>query len=226
MGKKKVKTEQTTRPVYGKEIMGAYQGQQAAYNAAKPGIDTVSGNLMDLSGDLLGRFRDGDPAIDAAKGYVTTTLESDPQDNPYLDQMVDITNDSVRNQLQAQMGTRGQTGGSAYYDMIGRGLAQNESGLRYNDYDRAMGRKAQAAGMAPGIVAGEYIPVAAAMESGTTGAMLPVQAALANSAGVGGLLGQYTNQRGTQTQSGGFGSMLGGILGAGLSGWATGGFKI
>jgi len=221
MGSKK--TTQTNKPIYSSQILGAANSQQATYNAQAPKIAQTADSFMGLSSDLLGRFNAGDPAIAAAKGYVTDTLSGDPAQNPYLDQMVSQTNDSVRNAMQAKMGTRGLTGGSDYYGLIGRELAKNETGLRYNDYDRAMQRRAQAAGMAPGIVAGEYIPVAAAMQAGESGAMLPLQAALANSAGVGGLLGQYQTVQGKQ--SGGFGGMLGGIIGAGLSGWAGGGFK-
>jgi hypothetical protein len=46
------------------------------------------------------------------------------------------------------------------------------------------------------------------------------------------MIGQTINQNGTesgtgtQTQSMGLGSILGGIAGAGLSGWASGGFKL
>ncbi|WPZ05487.1 tail fiber domain-containing protein [Pelagerythrobacter marinus] len=165
--------------------------------------------MLGLHEDLLARFRDGDPTIDAAKGYLTDTLTGDPTQNPYLDDMIAQTNDSVRNQLQAKMGTRGLTGGSDYYGLIGRELAKNETGLRYTDYDKAMDRKTQAAGLAPGVTAAEYIPVAGAMEAGQAGAMLPLQGALANSAGVGGLLGQYQNVKGTQKQSGSFMDMLG-----------------
>ncbi|WP_230280270.1 hypothetical protein [Croceicoccus sp. Ery15] len=221
MGSKKSKS--TTKPVYSSQIEGAAGNLNSVYNSSKDSINQVSSNLTGLSSDLLGRFQQGDPTITAAKGYITDTLAADPASNPYLDDMISMSNDSVRNQLQAQMGTRGLTGSSDYYGLISKNLANNETGLRYTDYNNTLDRQAQAAGMAPSIVAGEYIPVAAAMEAGTTGAMLPTQAALANAAGVGGLLGQYTNS--TQKQSGGFGSMLGGIVGAGLSGWASGGFK-
>ena len=49
--------------------------------------------------------------------------------------------------------------------------------------------------------------------------------------GVGALNGNVRNASGgygttTTKQSGGVGQMLGGLAGAGLSGWATGGFKI
>lgn len=224
MGKKKITTEQKTTPIYSQQIEGAANDLTSTYNAAKPGINKVSGDLMDLSGDLLSRFRNGDPTIDAAKGYITDTLGSDPQNNPYLDQMIGVSNDNTRNQLQAKLGTRGLTGSSDYYGLVGDALSKNELGLRYSDYNTAMDRKAQAAGMAPGVVAGEYIPVAAGMQAGQQGAMLPIQAGLANAAGIGGLLGSYTNQKGTQKQSGGLFDSLLGLAGAGLSGWASGGF--
>lgn len=212
LSSKKTTTTSTNKPIYDKQIMGAANDLSSAYQGQKGAIQGVSSDLIDLSGDLLGRFREGDPAITAAKGYITDTLSGDPAQNPYLDQMIAQSNDSVRNQLQAKMGTRGLTGSSDYYGLIGKGLAQNETGLRYSDYDREMQRRAQAAGMAPGVVAGEYIPVAAGMQAGQQGAMLPVQAALANAAGTGGLLGRYQN--GTQTTK--QGSSFMDVLGMGL----------
>lgn len=214
LSSKKVKTDQTNKPIYGSQIEGAANAQNAAYQGQIGNIKQTADGFSDLSGDLLDRFRTGDPAITAAKGYITDTLGSDPSSNPHLEDMLSIARDNTRNDLQAKMGTRGQTGGSAYYDMIGRGIHQGEVGARYNDYNQGMQRKAQAAGMAPGVVAGEYIPVAAGMEAGEKGAMLPLQASLLNSAGVGGLLGSYQNIKGTQKQSGGF---LGDLLLSGLS---------
>ena len=199
MGSKKSKS--TTKPVYSRQIEGAAGQLNSAYAGAKPGIDKVSGNLMGLSEDLLSRFQQGDPAITAAKGYITDTLSGDPASNPYLDDIIAQSNDSVRNQMQAQMGTRGLTGSSDYYGLIGRELGKNETGLRYADYNNEQQRRAQAAGMAPGVVAGEYIPVAGAMEAGQQGALLPIQAAAANAAGTGGLLGQYTSTKQKQGSS-------------------------
>lgn len=199
--------------MYSSAIQGAANAQNAAYQGQQGIIKDTADSFTGVSKDLLSRFREGDPTIDAARGYIDDTLSGDPTDNPYLDDIISMSNDNVRNTLQARMGTRGQTGGSAYYDMIGRGLAENETGLRYADYDKAMGRKAQAAGMAPGVVAGEYIPLAAGLQAGEAGAMLPIDAAIRNSAGVGGLLGSYQTVKGTQKQSGGF---LGDLLMSGL----------
>lgn len=222
MGSKKTKTTSTTKPIYDTEIKGAYNTLNKAYSDSQSGIGRVSNNMMDLSDNLLGRYYDGDPTIDAAKGFLTNTLNADSAENPYLDSMVAQTNDSVRNQMQAQMGSRGLTGSSDYYGLISKGLGQNENNLRYTDYNNREQMKLQAAGMTPGVLAGEYLPVAAAMQAGTQGAMLPNQAALAYSAGVGGLLGPYTNQTGTQKQSGGFfGDLL--LSGIGAAGAAASG---
>ncbi len=82
MGKKKVTTEQSVKPIYSGQIEGAANDLTSTYNASKGGINQVSSDLMGLSSDLLGRFKDGDPAISAAKGWITDTLGSDPQNNP------------------------------------------------------------------------------------------------------------------------------------------------
>lgn len=215
MGKKKSKTEQTNKPIYAAEIGGAANAQQAAYNQAQPAIGQFSDNAAGASNDLFAQFRAGDPTVQAAQGFLQGQLTGDPTQNPYLDQMVAQTNDSVRNQVQARMATRGQTGGSDYTGLIARALAENETGLRYGDYDRAMQRRMSAAGLTPGVTAAQYLPLEAAMNTGQAGAMLPLQAALANSAGVGGLLGQYQDVKGKTVQSGG---LLGSILSQAVQG--------
>ena len=224
MGKRKQTTTSSVKPIYSAEITGAARDLNSAYQGQKGALGEVSQNMVGLSGDLFDRFKQGDSTINAARGFLEGELGADAANNPYLDDMVAMSNDNVRNTLQAKMGTRGLTGGSDYYGLIGRQLAQNETGLRYQDYNNTKARQMQAAGMAPGVVAGEYIPLAAGMQAGTTGAMLPIQAAAANAAGTGGLLGQYVNGKQTTKQSGGFLDSLMGLAGAGLSGWASGGF--
>jgi len=193
--------------------MGAANTLQNTYAAQAPKVAAMADQFGGVTNDLLARYTSGDPTVTAANDYVQNTLGSDPTNNPYLESMISQTNDNVRNQLQASMGTRGLTGSSDYYGLIGKGLAQNETGLRYADYDRSMDRKAQAAGMAGGVAAGQYIPLASALSTGGFATGAPMDAALRNAAGVGGLLGGYTSQTGTQKQSGGF---LGDLLLSGL----------
>lgn len=220
MGSKKTRTRQSNTPIYGSQVLGAANAQQSAYDRSLPQINSYADALSGVSNDLLTQYNTGDPTIQAAQGYVQNTLGMTPGDNPYLNDIIAQTGENTRRQLQTQLGTRGGIGGSAELDIIGRALAQNESGLRYQDYNNLANRQAQAAGMAPGLLAGSYLPLDAAMRAGQQGAMLPLQAALANSAGVGGLLGQYQNVEGEQRQSGG---LLGAILGSALGGLSSGG---
>lgn len=214
-------TTQTNKPVYSEQIEGASNSLTSAYNRQQPQIQNYADMIGGLTPDLLERYQKGDPAVNASRDYVTSTLSAEPTDNPYLDDMVAQTGDNTRRQIQTNLGTRGGIGGSAERDIVSRALSQNELGMRYSDYDNQMNRKTQAAGMAPGIAAADLMTLAPAMATAEFGAMLPINAASQYAAGQGGLLGQYQDTEGTQRSSGG---MLGQILGAGLSGWASGGF--
>lgn len=193
--------------------MGAADTLQNTYAAQAPKINAMADQFGGVTNDLLARYTSGDPTVTAANDYVQSTLASNPGDNPYLNDMIALARDNTRNDLQARMGTRGLTGSSDYYESIGRGMNETELGLRYSDYDRTMDRKAQAAGMAGGVAAGQYIPLASALSTGGFATGAPMDAALRNAAGVGGLLGGYTNSTGTQKTSGGF---LGDLLLSGL----------
>ena len=210
MGKRKSTSEQTNKPIYAPQITGAAAQQADAYRQAQPMINQVSNNLGSASMDLLQNWRDGDPTIQMAQQTAQDLMAGG--ENPYLQQMIDQTNSSVRNQLQAQLGRRGATGGSDYANLIARALARNETEARFGDFNQAQARRLQAAGLAPSLLQGSFLPLEMGAQLGTQGAMLPLQAALANSAGVGGLLGQYQDVRGRTTQSGG---LLESILGAG-----------
>lgn len=184
---------------------------QDAYGQSQPLIRDVSSNLGRVSADLFAQQRAGDPTIQAAQGFTRNLLEGGS--NPYLDDMLDVSNERVRNQVQARLGRTGNAGGSDYANLISRALAQNETGVRYNDFDRTRQAQLQAAGLAPTLLQGSYIPAQLAAQFGQQGALLPIQAAGANAGSIGGLLGQYQDVRGKTTQSGGlFENILGGAF--------------
>jgi len=202
MGKRKTRSEQTNKPIYEAQITGAAGAQQDAFDKSMPAAMQLSGTMSGAANDLFGQFAQDGNALGAANKFLVNELSGDPAQNPYLDQMLDISNNRVQNQMQAAMGRRGLTGGSDYTNLIGRALAENETGMRFQDYNNAMQRRMQAAGMSA-------LPMQAAGQIGQAGVMLPSQLAALNSAGIGGLLGQYQDVKGTQTQSGG---LLGSIL--------------
>ena len=219
MGSRKSRSTQVNKPVYAAEIGGAARNIQDAYAGSQPAVNTLSNNLGRVSQTLFDQYQGGgDPTVSAASNFLRSQIESDPTENPYLQAMIDRTNNSVRNQQQAMLGRRGLAGGSDYANIISRALASNETGLRFEDYNQAMNRRMQAAGMAPGISQAGFLPLQMATQAGTAGAMLPSQLAAMQGAGMGGLLGQYQDVRGTQRQSGmGLGEMIGlGLQGASL----------
>lgn len=197
----KTKTEQTNKPVYSKEIGAAANNLTSVYNQNKGAIQGYADQIGGLTGGLIERYQQGDPAVNAARDYVTSTLSATPGENPYLDDMIARTGRNVATQTNGFLGSRGLAGGSVAAGMLADRLSGNELNLRYNDYNNMLGRQERAAGMAPGVVAGDLMTLAPAMSTAQFGAMLPMQAANQYAAGTGGLLGQYQNVRGTQQQN-------------------------
>ena len=183
-----------TTPVYDKQVLGAADTLTGAYNTQAPKIAAVSDQVTGMLPGLMSRFQNGDPALNATRDYITSTLSGNPQHNPYLDQMIGQTNNDVANTTAAHLGTRGLTGGTVMQDILSRNLAQNETGLRYTDYANAQQQRAQAAGMGAGASAAQSGLISPVLDAAQA-AMLPMQAASGYAGGINGLLGQYTNNR-------------------------------
>jgi hypothetical protein len=137
--------------------------------------------------------------------------------------MIGQTDQSVRNQVNAEFSRAGQVGSSRQIGELGSQLANSENALRYNDYNTQMGRMDTAAGLAPGLSASRTVSIAPLLAAAQAGSSIPIGAAASYAGGLGSLLSPYGTQ--TSTQSQGLGSILGTILGSGLAGWASGGFK-
>jgi hypothetical protein len=201
-------SKSTTKPIYGSQIEGAANTLNGAYNANAPRIQGYSEQIGSMIPNLLDRANNGDAATNAASSYITSTLSGDPSQNPYLDQMIDQTNTSVGNKTRAMLGTRGLAGGTAIADILSRNLANNEGGMRYNDWNNAQQRRAQAAGMAPGVSGARSQSISDLLGTAQTAGMMPIQAATANAAGIGGLLGQYTQTKQSNPWGPAFGQFL------------------
>lgn len=212
----------TTKPVYSKEIEGAAKVVTDNYNANKGAVSDIAGQVQGLLPGAIAKYQQGNPVLNATNAYGTAVLRGDYLGaNPYIDQVVNSTNRGVTDKVQASLGTRGLTGGSANTDILARALAENESGLRLNAYEAERARQQQIASLAPGLAAADYAGIAPTLAIAESGAQLPFSAANNYAATIGGLLGQYTNTRTSQP----FFSTLAGLGGSALSGWASGGFR-
>jgi len=225
MGLSGSKQTSTTKPVYNQQIEGAANNVNNAYTAQAGKISGITDQLSTLVPGLMQQYQNGgDANTKAATGYNTDVLSGKYLDagNPYLEQQVATTNANARNGLAASLGTRGLTGGSAFADIISRGLAENESGLRYTDYNNERSRMGQAAALAPGLSASSQLPIQSLL-SIAQAQQMPIQAAAGAGSAVGGLLGQYGTT--TQKSSPSLGSIIAQLAGNAAQAYAGGGFK-
>lgn len=220
---KKKSTTKTT-PIYGNELKAAHGAVSDTFNQQMPKVNAISDHLTGMIPGMIDRYTSGNPAINAATNYVTDTLGSDGT-NPHLEGWIADQQNQTQNMLGARLNKLGLgPAGTVHQGLSARENARVGLGMRYDDWNQGQQRKAQAAGMAPGIAAGEAVGIAPLLSTAQLGAGLPMDMATRYAAATGGLLGPYTSTE--QKQSGGLGSLIGGLIGSGLSGWASGGFKI
>ncbi len=223
MGVSGSKTKSTSKPVYGSQIEGAASNISNAYSAQAPKITGITDNLSTLVPGLIEKYTQGDPNVTAASGYNADVLSGKYlNSNPYLEGIVQQAGNDARNQTAAALGPRGLTGGSSFADIISRNVANASQTLRYNDFNTQLSRMDQAAAQAPSLSAAQYQALAPVFDI-LNAQSAPVQAASGAGAGIGGLLGQYTNT--TQKSSPSLGAIIAQMAGNAASGWAAGGFK-
>lgn len=202
-------------------ITGAANQLQAANDANAPNIANISSALQSNMPQVLASTLNN-PTLGAANAYANDVLSGKYLNgNPNLQGLIDNTNSDVVNRTNAAIGTRGGAGGSAQAQILARELAKNETALRYQDYSTERGYQDKGVADATALSGANAGNIQALLQYLTGQANIPTSGAQNYANSVAGLLGNYN----TTTQSQSLGSSLGGILGAGLSGWASGGFK-
>lgn len=194
------KKTQTNKPIYSAQIEGAANQLSNTYAQNAPRIQGIANDLGGLLPSMIQKYNQGDAGVNAARGYVTSTLNNQ-SGNPFLDSMISQAGNDTAQSINANLGTRGLTGGTAQQQILARELSRNALNTRYADYDAQQNRKMQAAGLAPNLSAADTLAISPLLATAQTSAGLPMQAAAQNAAGIGGLLGQYQTQQ--QKSSGG-----------------------
>lgn len=143
--------------------------------------------------------------------------------NPYIDKMIAATANDVGNRVNSTFSTAGRTGSYNNVEGLAEGLGNAENSLRYQGYSDERNLQNNAAAMLPGYQQAKTSASQPALAAIQLAGQLPYYGSQSLS-GIGSLYGGYGTQTGTQP--GGWGNTLGGILGAGLGGWASGGFKL
>lgn len=204
-------------------INAATDAVSQAYTQAQPRLNGV----MDALGETFGGYSATNPNLTAANGYVGDVLGGKFLDagNPYLQGMIDKTNNSVMDRVNALFSRNGQTGSSRQIGELGARLAEAENSLRYQDYGAERDRMGAAVGQAAGLNDAENRNIQTQATLGTVLAGLPLDIASQYAQGMGGLWGNIVDTKGTTKTSGGIGQALMGVAGSALGGWASGGFK-
>ena len=213
MKKKTVQTNDPWKPAQ-PYILKNLQQQDAVFSSTQPQLEQFAGMQRDTYGRLAPGAEQG---IMSAQSLVNRNLSgANLQGNPYLDAILGRTRENVAASVNDQFGPAGRFGSGMHAAILGRELADAENRARYQDYGVERGYQQDAINSAQNLMGGSQSLLNNAAELPWIG----VQAA-------NGAVRQASGGYGTTTtkQSGGLGQMLAGIAGAGLSGWAGGGFR-
>lgn len=218
-------SKSTSKTTYGKDALPQINAATGAVNnawaAAQPDIANVTGALRTTFGD----YSTSNPALDAANGYTTDVLGGKylGQGNPYTQGIIDSTNESVADRVNALFSRSGQTGSSRQIGELGKQLSTSENNLRYQDYAAERARMDGAVSNAAGLnsAANQNIQTQATLGQVLSG--IGTDAANQYAQAISGLWGNNLNT--TQKTSQSLGSVLAGLGGTALSAWAGGGFK-
>lgn len=203
-------------------INAATGALDTAFAQAQPNLNTVT----DALGKTFAGYQTVNPNLTAANSYVGDVLGGKfMEGNPYLQGMIDQTNDSVMDRVNALFSRAGQTGSSRQIGELGKQLSDAELRLRYGNYTDEQNRMGAAVQQAAGLNAQENANIQTQGALGTLWTGLPLDVASQYAQGQAGLWGNILDSKGTQKTSGGIGQMIGGLAGAALGGWASGGFK-
>lgn len=202
-------------------ITQAAQGLQSAVAGNEANVAGLQTGLQGALGQL-GQSLGDNPLMTAAKGYSTDVLGGRYLGaNRYLDGMVNEAREGTFGDIASRFGRSGMSGSTGFGQSLGRGFGQAELGLRYQDYGNERSRMDAAAANAGNLTNADLARYGVFAGLTDQAAQLPLLNARTQASGLGGLLGNYT----TTTQKQGIGGLLGGIAGAGLAGWAGGGFQ-
>lgn len=182
-------------------ILDANSAVAGTYNANAPKIQGYADSIGGLIPGMLDKYKAGNPGVNAANDWIRSTL-GQQGGNPNLQGMIDQSGQDVGRGVSASMGVRGLTGGSVHEQILAHELGKNALGLRYNDYNNQQQLQAQAAGMASGNAAADYLSISPLLGAAGAASGLPLDAASQYAGATGGLLGQYTKTKTTQPWGG------------------------
>jgi hypothetical protein len=119
------------------------------YNAQQPNVAKVQGGINSAL-DTVSGMQGPSAGLTAATAYNTDTINGKYlNSNPYMDSVINQTNNDVTNKVGSQFEAAGRYGSGAHADILSRNLASADGALRYGNYNDERQRQMQADSLAP-----------------------------------------------------------------------------
>lgn len=184
-------------------LQSAYTGNQANSSAIGSGLSSAFASLANSANGS------GD-ALNAANTYNTGLLTGSYTPSSDLQGIMDTTNNTVSNKLNALFAASGQTGSSRQQGELANQLASADNALQYQDYNNYLQRQQAAASSAIGGANSTYSTLGSLGNTATT---QPYLGAEMLSSGLGSLWGNSNTTTGTSSGSvlGSLGGLLSGV---------------
>lgn len=210
MGKKSKQSTTSEPSAWAKGyITPALGGLQQTYQANQGAIQGIGNTLQNAFSQNAGQMIGASPLIKTAQGYAGDVLSGKylGQGNPYLQSMIDTSNNSVQDRINAAFSKSGRSAGSsAQTYSLAKALGENENNLRYSDYGRERDAMAQASAGAAGLDAASWQNIPALLQLAQGGAQIPFLGSNYLTQGVGALTGGSNTS--TQTSQPGTGQVI------------------
>lgn len=201
------KTKTTTGPSKFSQpyITDAANGLQSAVSGNAGNLSAISSGISGYLPGLGQQVFGQNPDLQAAQGYNQNVLGGQYlNNNPFMDQMIQRSNQEVGDQVNGQFGLAGRTGGGANQAVLADRLSANDLGIRYQNYAQERQNQQQAAGQAPSLYSSQFAGIPGYSLLAGQAAQLPYLGAQTLASGTAGLMGNYN----TTTQSPGLGAIL------------------
>lgn len=194
-------------------ILGAANTIQNTVNQHQPQLDSLTN---DIAGRLPALWNQaGDSSmIQPGMNYANDVLGGKYLNaNPFTDAMTARAGQDAANSVNSTFSMAGRTGSLNHATDLARGVAQAENGVMFGNYANERNNQNAAASMLPALNQSRFAGYVPALAATQLAGQLPFYGTQSMSA-LGGLLGGFGSQTGTQTKPGGWGTDL---LSAGVS---------
>lgn len=179
---------------------------QNVFSRAQPQLQQITQGVTGALPGLSSALQGWSPTTTQSQGYYGDVLSGkylDPSNNAALQSVLGQTRRDVTNDVNSQFSMAGRYGSGAHTDILSRNLAEAESGILADQYNRERAAMDTAASTAPQLQASS---LAQLLQASQTGAELPYTGTNSLASALSALF-----SGGTQKTSAGIGGLLGGV---------------